>query len=126
MTERPPQTPPEGSERRRELEARQEMARQVSIKEQRKLRARRTREERIWFGLGTFGMVGWSVAVPTILGILLGVWLDQRVPMNFSWTIALIFAGITLGCFNAWYWINREREMIERGRREGKREGNGE
>ncbi|MCB0113856.1 MAG: AtpZ/AtpI family protein [Caldilineaceae bacterium] len=93
------------------------LAKQVAVKEQRKLRARRSRAESIWFGLGTFGIIGWSIAVPTLLGILVGLWLDRRYPTGFSWTVALLFAGVTLGIFNAWYWISREREQIEEGRR---------
>jgi ATP synthase protein I len=90
----------------------EELLRQIAIKARRRLHARRTKSEQIWFGLGAFGIIGWSVAVPTVLGILLGLWLDARFPGDFSWTVALIFAGITLGCFNAWYWMNRERETI--------------
>jgi ATP synthase protein I len=95
----------------------EELLRQITVKERRRLRARHTEAEKIWFGLGTFGIIGWSVAVPTVLGILLGLWLDARLPGAFSWTVALLFAGVTLGCLNAWYWLNREREMIEQGRK---------
>ena len=61
----------------------------------------------IMFGLGTFGIVGWSIAIPTILGIAIGVYLDRNTPQSFSWTITLLFAGVTLGSFNAWYWIKQ-------------------
>lgn len=88
----------------------------VEIKERRKIRARRTQEQSIWFGLGMFGTIGWSIVVPALLGILIGLWLDARYPSSFSWTIALLFAGVTVGILNAWYWISREREMIEQGR----------
>jgi ATP synthase protein I len=62
----------------------------------------------IVFGLGLFGIVGWSIAIPTILGIALGVFLDNRFPVNFSWTITLLFAGVVLGSFNAWHWIKEK------------------
>jgi ATP synthase protein I len=94
----------------------EELLRQITIKERRRLRARRTQSEQIWLGLGTFGIIGWSVAVPAVLGILVGLWLDARFPGKFSWTVAILFAGITLGCFNALYWLNRERETIVRER----------
>lgn len=93
-----------------------DLVQQVSEKEARKLRARHTREQSIWFGLGMFGTIGWSVAVPTLLGVLLGLWLDATWPGSISWTITLLFAGLALGCLNAWYWVTREREMIERAR----------
>lgn len=85
----------------------------VDEKEQRKLRARQRRNGSIWFGLGTFGMIGWSVAVPVLLGIASGLWLDRRWPTTFSWTLTMLFLGFTLGCLNAWYWVTRERRQIE-------------
>lgn len=106
------------SERKDELSRQEEeLLRQISVKERRRLRARRTQSEKIWFGLGTFGIIGWSVAVPTVVGILIGLWLDARFPDAFSWTVALLFAGVTIGCLNAWYWLSREREQIEQGRK---------
>jgi len=60
-----------------------------------------------------FGVVGWSVAVPTLLGIALGLWLDRLWPGGFSWTLALLLAGVTLGCLNAWYWVSLERKGID-------------
>jgi ATP synthase protein I len=96
-----------GNHRRSE----QELSRRVSDKERRRRRARR--RSSVWFGLGTFGMVGWSVAVPTLLAILIGVWIDSNLPSPFSWTLMLLFVGIVLGCLNAWHWIERERRAIE-------------
>lgn len=60
-------------------------------------------------GIGTFGMIGWSIAVPTVAGAFLGLWLDRAAPQGFSWTIALIIGGLTVGVFIAWAWIERER-----------------
>ncbi|MBT2775180.1 AtpZ/AtpI family protein [Halomonas sp. ISL-60] len=59
-------------------------------------------------GLGVFGMIGWSVAVPTAGGAFLGLWLDRTIPQNFPWVLALILGGVTLGSFIAWAWIGRE------------------
>ncbi|MEM5585588.1 AtpZ/AtpI family protein [Roseibium sp. AS2] len=59
-------------------------------------------------GIGTFGMVGWAIAVPTVGGAFLGLWLDQVAPQGFSWTIALILGGVVLGAIMAAAWINRE------------------
>jgi ATP synthase protein I len=95
-------------------ESRDRLARRVAAEEARKLRARRRRAHSIWFGLGTFGMVGWSIAIPTLLAIALGVWIDTTWPSRFSWTLMLLFVGIVVGCLNAWYWVEREREIIER------------
>lgn len=75
---------------------------------ERKLKARRTRNRSVWFGLGMFGLVGWAVAVPTLLGIAFGLWLDSHLQSDFSWTLALLLAGVVLGCVNAWFWVDRE------------------
>lgn len=81
---------------------------QILDKQQRKAKARRQGEQSAWFGLGMFGLVGWSVAIPALLGIALGLWIDDTWPSRFSWTLMLLMAGITLGCLNAWWWIQRE------------------
>ena len=53
----------------------------------------------LWFGLGMFGMVGWSIALPTLVGAALGSWLDDdRWPGQVSWTLSLILIGLALGC----------------------------
>jgi ATP synthase protein I len=83
---------------------------EVSEKEARKIHARKHREENVWFWLGMMGMVGWAVAIPTIIGIAVGVWLDSRYPVEFSWTLTFLFIGVALGCWNAWRWINKERK----------------
>jgi ATP synthase protein I len=46
--------------------------------------------------------VGWSVTLPTLLGIALGVVIDRRWPGRFSWTLTLLFLGLVFGCANAW------------------------
>ena len=84
----------------------------VGEKETRKLRARATRRS-IWFGLGMFGMVGWSVAVPMLALLALGIWIDRRWPSPYSWTLMLLFVGIALGCLNAWYWVAKQRRLID-------------
>lgn len=58
------------------------------------------------------GVIGWSVSIPTLLGVALGLWLDQRYPGVRSWTLALLVAGLLLGCFNAWYWVAKEEKEI--------------
>ncbi|MEA5594037.1 AtpZ/AtpI family protein [Rivularia sp. UHCC 0363] len=81
---------------------------QVNVKSKRKLKARREGNHTVWFGLGMFGIIGWSIAVPTLLGIALGVWIDAKFPSQYSWTLMLLFVGVVFGCINAWYWIERE------------------
>jgi len=82
---------------------------QIGRKASRKQRARQADRPNIWFGLGLFGAVGWSVALPTVLGALLGLWLDRNWPGPHSWTLTLLAAGLALGCANAWRWLHRQR-----------------
>jgi ATP synthase protein I len=88
------------------------LASQVGAKAQRKLRARRGDAQGVWFGLGMMGLIGWSVAVPTLLGAALGLWLDKRHPGTHSWTLALLVAGLAVGCMNAWHWVARQDKAM--------------
>jgi ATP synthase protein I len=88
--------------------------RQVGAKESRKLLAQRKTLRTVWFGLGMMGLVGWSVAVPTLLGAALGIWLDKRYPGIHSWTLTLLIIGLVIGCLNAWHWVAREDREIRR------------
>jgi ATP synthase protein I len=81
---------------------------QIDAKLARKLDARGQPARIVWFGLGMMGLVGWSVTVPTLLGAVFGAWLDRHQPAGHSWTLALLVAGLTLGCWNAWHWVTRE------------------
>ena len=82
----------------------------VSRKQADKLRSRREGRPNIQRGLGTSGIVGWSIAVPTLLGVALGVWLDGRFGADFSWTLTMLAVGLLVGCVTAWYWVRRELE----------------
>jgi ATP synthase protein I len=86
--------------------------RQVGAKETRKLRAQRKALQTVWLGFGMMGLVGWSVAVPTLLGTALGIWPDKRYPSIHSWTLSLLIIGLFVGCLNAWYWVAKEGKEI--------------
>ncbi len=84
------------------------MAEAIAQRAARKRKARKSGRRTVWFGFGMFGLVGWAVALPAIVGVGLGAWLDLKFDTKLSWTLALLLAGIGLGCLNAWYWISRE------------------
>lgn len=75
----------------------------------RKIKARENERHNIWFGLGMFGLIGWSVMISTVACIALGIWIDRNWPGQISWTLTLMFVGVVLGCLNAWRWIGEER-----------------
>jgi ATP synthase protein I len=58
------------------------------------------------------GLIGWSVAVPTLAGVMLGAWLDRRHPGSRSWTLMLLMAGLVIGCANAWHWVAQEDKAM--------------
>lgn len=85
------------------------LGREVGRKAERRIRGRNEKRRTVWFGLGMFGLVGWAVAVPTLIGIAVGVWLDGLYPQErVSWTLTFLVIGIALGCLNAWYWVKQE------------------
>ncbi len=85
----------------------------VGGKEERKLKAQHEKKS-VWSGLGLFGMVGWSVAVPALLGTALGIWRDKKYKESFSWTLGLLLAGLMLGCLIAWNWVQKENKEIHK------------
>ena len=90
------------------------LGQEVGAKAARKLRAQRHVTRTVWFGLGMMGLIGWSVAIPTLLGAALGIWLDKRYPGSHSWTLMLLVIGLIIGCVNAWHWVAKEdTEMRE-------------
>jgi ATP synthase protein I len=88
------------------------LSRQIGTKAARKLKARRNPTPGVWYGLGMMGLIGWSIAIPTLLGAALGVWLDKQHYSDRSWTLALLVTGLTIGCLNAWLWVSKEQNAI--------------
>lgn len=86
-------------------------------KAERKLHERGKKSASPWFGLGMFGIVGWSVALPAVAGTLIGIWIDSVTETKFSWTLMLLALGIIIGSANAWHWVQRERKNIIEERR---------
>ncbi len=101
------------------LKAAPTLGEEVGAKAARKLRARRNAAHGVWFGLGMMGLVGWSVTIPTLLGAALGIWLDRHFPGTHAWTLALLAAGLAIGCFNAWHWVTKEGNAIREDQGDG-------
>jgi ATP synthase protein I len=84
----------------------------VGASAQRRMTADKNSEKGVWFGLGMMGLIGWSIVVPTLLGAALGIWLDKKNIGHMNWTVALIMAGLSIGCLNAWNWIAKEDKAM--------------
>lgn len=89
------------------------LSKEVGDKADRKLKAQKEKPG-IWSGFGLFGIIGWSVAVPTLMGAALGIWLDKRYAQDFSWTLSLLIAGLMAGLVIAWNWVEKENKEINK------------
>lgn len=57
--------------------------------------------------LALIGVIGWTVVLPTVLGIFVGRWLDRKFASGIFWTLAMLVGGLSLGCFLAWQRLTR-------------------
>jgi len=83
----------------------------IDEQEKRKIQAGKENKSP-WSGLAMFGMVGWSVVVPTLLGAALGIRLDKTFHQSFSWTLTFLIVGLFIGCLIAWHWVSKERNEV--------------
>ena len=76
-----------------------------------KLREMRKRDTTsFWDGVAMLGLIGWMIMIPTLIGIFVGRYLDDKYEQEFSWTITLMVLGLFFGGYNAL------RSMFESGR----------
>lgn len=82
----------------------------TAVRKRRERRAHWQREGERSLGqnLAMIGVLGWTIVTPTLLGIFVGRWLDRKFSSGVFWTLALIVAGLSLGCALAWRRIYRE------------------
>src|SRR4030042_6792965 len=91
------------SQRRRQIADR--FANKVAEKETLRIRGLKHKDETVWFGLGMFGIVGWGVAIPTLFGFALGLWIDRTWPSRYCWVVLFLIIGVVIGCINAAYLV---------------------
>ena len=62
---------------------------------------------------------GWQLAIPVLLGIVLGILLDRLFPVShFSWILNLILLGFVIGFYNATQWMKKNLGL--KGKNNGK------
>ncbi len=83
----------------------------LEVKSRRKASARKAGKQSPWFGLGMFGVIGWSIALPTVVGVFVGSWIDSHWASRVSWKLTFLFLGAIVGCAIAAYWL--QKEMVE-------------
>lgn len=81
---------------------------QVTRKAERRQRAQ-AEGPRVLLWMRAIGVVGWSVVVPTLIGVVAGRWLDAGIEGgSISWTLTLLLVGLVVGVAVAGAWIRRE------------------
>lgn len=84
------------------------MIREVGSKQERMVRAR-AQKDGIWSSIAILGVVGWSVSVPTLIGVAVGLWIDHHWPSRVSWTLMLLLGGLVIGCAHAWLRVRGDQ-----------------
>lgn len=57
--------------------------------------------------LAQIGVLGWMIVTPTLLGVLLGRWLDRQLASGLFCTGPLLLIGLAIGCWSAWKWMEK-------------------
>ena len=84
------------------------MQKAVRLREQRRKRWKKEGERSLWQNLSMVGALGWLIVTPTLLGVLIGRWLDGLFETGIFFSGALIFLGIALGSYLAWQRVTKE------------------
>ncbi|WP_062643100.1 AtpZ/AtpI family protein [Caballeronia arationis] len=58
--------------------------------------------------LGQIGILGWTIVVPTLLGLALGHWLDRQFGTGVFFSAPLLMVGSGVGLWSAWKWMHRQ------------------
>lgn len=57
--------------------------------------------------LGQIGILGWTIIVPTLLGVILGRFIDRSLGTGIFFSAPLIMIGAAFGLWSAWKWMHR-------------------
>jgi ATP synthase protein I len=63
--------------------------------------------------LGQIGILGWTIVVPTLLGLALGHWLDRHLRTGVFFSAPLLMAGAAVGMWSAWKWMHRQTRRVQ-------------
>ena len=58
--------------------------------------------------VGQIGVLGWIIVAPTLIGLFVGRWLDQKFGTGIFWSAPLLLVGVVIGCWSAWQWMHRQ------------------
>ena len=89
-------------------EGRREIEKAVRQRQSRRERWAAQGERPVWKNLSMIGALGWLIVAPTLVGVFVGRWLDQRLGTGVTFAGAFTFAGVFLGFWLAWKRMNDE------------------
>ncbi|MGD9657612.1 MAG: AtpZ/AtpI family protein [Methylocystis sp.] len=69
---------------------------------------RRDPEPSLGRRLGQIGVLGWTIVVPALLGLLAGRWLDKTMKSGVLFSAPAVMLGAALGLWLAWKWMSRQ------------------
>ena len=55
--------------------------------------------------VGQVGILGWTIVVPTLIGLFLGRWLDRALATNIQFSATFLMLGAVIGFWSAWKWM---------------------
>ena len=84
------------------------LERAVKQRQERRDLWQREGERSLGQNLAMIGALGWTIVVPTLLGIFGGRWLDRTFQSGIFWTLGLLVAGLAAGCTFAWRRMHSE------------------
>lgn len=58
--------------------------------------------------VGQIGILGWIIVTPTLIGLFVGRWLDQKLGTGIFWSAPLLLVGVVIGFWSAWRWMHRQ------------------
>ena len=107
------QPPPDDVERKRDPKRNAEddadrMALAARQAVERERQAQKEPEPSLGARLGQIGILGWTIVVPTLLGLVIGRWLDRHFNTGVFFSAPLLMAGAAVGLWSAWKWMHRQ------------------
>jgi len=100
-------------ERKRREHPLEELERRLAEREERRKRRDEAWVAGFWSGLRVLGQAGWSVVVPGLLGLAVGLWIDGRWPSGIPWSVVGLACGTAFGFASLWSWLSREHRDLE-------------
>lgn len=70
--------------------------------------ARNEREPSFAARLGQIGVLGWAIVAPTLIGVVIGGWLDRTFDTGIFFSAPLMMLGAAAGLWTAWRWMHRQ------------------